>query len=86
MANVGSDELRARISARLRELMARRGVTYTELAQLSDVSRTHVYKILNGKTSPTGDVMSKLAGALGVDPSALVKPYRRSPAPKSSLS
>lgn len=77
MATVDPDELRVRISSRLRELMTRRGVTYTELAQESGVSRTHVYKILNGKTSPTGDVMAKLASALGVDPVALMRPYRK---------
>lgn len=78
MANVDPDELlRARISARLTELMARRRLTYTELALASGVSRTHIYKILNGKTSPTGDVMAKLAAALEVDPVALVRPYRK---------
>ena len=78
VATVDPDELRARISGRLRELMLRRKVTYTSLAKEAGVSRTHVYKILNGQTSPTGDVLAKLARALAVDPVAFLRPYRKS--------
>jgi len=78
---VEPDELRARIAARIRETAKRRRMPLYVVADEAGVSRSHLWGILRGEKSPTGDVLAKLAGAMDVDPSVLVKPYRgKSPA------
>lgn len=80
--DVTPDELRARIGARIRELLQQRHMTITELAANAEVSRAHLYRVMIGRTAPSSDVLARLASALRVDPSALVRPYRgKAPAP-----
>jgi transcriptional regulator with XRE-family HTH domain len=76
---VSSDELRARIAARIRELAKRERLPITRLADAAGVSRAHVWGVLAGRRAPTSDTIAKIAAALGVDPSALVRPYRGKP-------
>lgn len=76
---VSPDELRARIGARIRELAKRQSMPITRLADAANVSRAHVFGVIAGRRAPTSDVLAKLATALGVDPSALVKPYKGKP-------
>ena len=77
--DVTPEELRARIGARIRELLQQRRMTITELAAAAEVSRAHVYRVMVGRTAPSSDVLARLGSALGVDPSALVRPYRGKP-------
>ncbi|MCA9705434.1 MAG: helix-turn-helix transcriptional regulator [Myxococcales bacterium] len=76
---VTPEEVRARIGARIREHAKRRGLSVTELARNAGVSRAHLYGILDGRTAPTSDTLTKLANALGTDPGVLVRPYRGKP-------
>ena len=79
MPTVSPEDLRVRISARIRETATRRRLPIYRLADKAGVSRAHVWAILRGEKSLTGDVLAKLAAALEVDPSALVRPYRGTP-------
>ena len=73
-----------RIAARIRETAKRRRLPIYRLADNASVSRAHVWAILRGEKSPTGDVLARLAAALDVDPSVLVRPYRgKPPAPRA---
>jgi predicted transcriptional regulator len=76
---VSPEELRARIGGRIRELAKRQNIPITRLADAARVSRAHVFGVIAGRRAPTSDVLAKLAGALGVDPSALVRPYKGKP-------
>jgi len=78
--DVSPDELRARIGARIRELLQRRQMQVSELAAAANVSRSHLHRIMVGSTAPSSDVLARLASALSVDPVALVRPYRKPPA------
>jgi transcriptional regulator with XRE-family HTH domain len=75
--DITPDEVRARIGARIRELLERRRMTIAQLAEVSGVSRAHVYKVMTGRTSPTSDVLTRLGVALRVDPAALLRSYRK---------
>lgn len=70
-----------RIAARIRETATRRRIPIYRMADKAGVSRAHVWAILRGEKSPTGDVLAKLAAALDVDPSVLVRPFRGKPPP-----
>lgn len=48
------------------------------------MSRGHIWAILRGEKSPTCDVLAKLAVAMDVDPSVLVRPYRAKKPTESS--
>ena len=54
------------IGKRLREVMAERGVTISQLAELTDVSEDTIKAIRSGKTkSPGIQLMISIADALG---------------------
>ena len=44
------------------------GLSQTQLARRVGTSQPHVARIENGKTDPGTDIVSRIAGALGVDP------------------
>ncbi|MCH9687662.1 MAG: helix-turn-helix domain-containing protein [Deltaproteobacteria bacterium] len=73
-----SDEFHARVIARIRERSARRRLTTIQLADRAGVSRSHLFAILAGDSSPSLDFIHRLAEALGCDPHLLLKPYRKS--------
>lgn len=77
MPATNPEELRARIGERIRGLAKLRRLTFTDIAREAGVSRAHLYGIVNGRTSATSDTLAKIATALGVDPVALVRPYRK---------
>lgn len=79
MPTVSPEALRLRIAARIRETATRRRIPIYRLADNAGVSRAHVWAILRAEKSLTGDVLAKLAAALDVDPSVLVRPYRKKP-------
>ena len=73
---VEPEELRARVAARIREVAKRKGIPLTRLADEADVSRAHLWTILNGEPAASLDFLAKIAKALGVDPDELVRRYR----------
>lgn len=77
MAEIGAEQLRARIAMRIREIATRRHLPISHLADQSGVSRAHLWAVLGGRRAPTSDVLSKLAHVLGVDPHELMRPSRK---------
>jgi transcriptional regulator with XRE-family HTH domain len=59
--------------ARLRELRRLRVLSLHELEERSGVSYNTVWRLENGKTSAHPKTIRKLADALGVEPSDLLK-------------
>jgi transcriptional regulator with XRE-family HTH domain len=55
-----------RLAARLKALRLDRGLTLDGLAERSNVSRSMISLIERGESSPTANVLDKLAGGLGV--------------------
>lgn len=62
-AEVGID---ACLAARLRELRAARGLTLDGLAERSGVSRSMISLVERGESSPTANLLDRLAAGLGV--------------------
>ena len=58
----------------VRELALKRGLTQKEIAQRSDCDQTQLGRYVNGKTTPSFEVVERVAGALGVAPHELVSP------------
>ncbi|MEX1366418.1 MAG: helix-turn-helix transcriptional regulator [Nannocystaceae bacterium] len=73
------EQIRARLSARLREAQELRGVTTQELAKQAGVGRPHLHDVLAGKAGPSVDYVARLADVLDVDPATLLsdKPITR---------
>lgn len=57
------------------------GISQEALAQLADVERSYFGRIERGQSQPTLGVVFRLAGALGVDPGALVSMAARASQP-----
>ncbi len=49
------------------EIRTIKGLSLSELSDLSDVSKTHLNDIENGKKSPTLNILEKIALALNVN-------------------
>ena len=64
-------DLEHRVAARLRQLRADQGRTLDELAKQSGVSRSMISLIERAESSPTANVLDKLAASLGVTLAAL---------------
>ncbi len=58
--------LRAVLARRLRAVAAEQGVALTHVADRAGIGRSHMWRLLNGESGATLDVVDKLAGALGV--------------------
>ena len=58
---------------RLRELRRERALALRELGELSGISLQTIWRIEAGRQGAHPRTIRKLAGALGVDPSELVK-------------
>ena len=77
--------LNQRISQRVRELRAARGLSLAKLSAMSGVSRSMISLIERGKCSPTATVLEKLSAGLGVflaslfDPPVSTGPASRGP-------
>ena len=79
-----TDDINARIAARVRELRAELGLSLDALAAKCDVSRSMLSLIERGESSPTAVVLEKVATGLGValaslfeDPGAATSPVSR---------
>lgn len=60
------DDLQHRIAARLRSLRSERGWSLDDLAHRSGVSRATLSRLENAETSPTTQILAKLATAYGL--------------------
>lgn len=76
MPQVLPEELRERLAQRIREQAKRKGITLTELADRAGVSQAAFWVAMSGKSGPSIDFVAKVAMALNVDPSDLVKKPR----------
>jgi transcriptional regulator with XRE-family HTH domain len=68
MAGHSNDES---IGARVRELRKQRGWSLSELARKAGIARSYLFRIEEGKSSPTYEKIRALAEALGALPSEL---------------
>ncbi|HEX7343167.1 MAG TPA: helix-turn-helix domain-containing protein [bacterium] len=73
--NIGHNIRQARVVARLSQ---------EELAGAAGINRTYLSQLENGHSSPTLDVLGKIARALGMSPTELLadKPSAREPEPQ----
>ena len=58
---------------RLKEILAQRGVTLKDFAQMSGISQSNLSNYLNGNISPTLDTLKKIATFLNIDVVELFK-------------
>lgn len=58
---------------RLKEILAQRGITLKEFAQISGISQSNLSNYLNGNISPTLDTLKKMASFLNIDVVELFK-------------
>jgi transcriptional regulator with XRE-family HTH domain len=61
------------LGERLRRVRSARGLILKELEKLSGISATHISEIERGRTSPTLQVLERIAKALGMPTSFLVE-------------
>lgn len=66
--------LRDRVALNIQDLRRARGLSQEELALRADVNRGYMGKLENAKYAASLDMLEKIARALGVDPSTLLKP------------
>lgn len=52
---------------RLKEILAQRGITLKEFAQMSGISQSNLSNYLNGNISPTLDTLKKIASFLNIE-------------------
>ena len=52
---------------RLKEILAQRGITLKDFAQMSGISQSNLSNYLNGNISPTLDTLKKIASFLDID-------------------
>ena len=67
-----SDTLTSRLSRRLAQLRAERGLTLDQLASASGVSRAALSRLEKAEVSPTAEVLGKLCTAYGLTMSRLL--------------
>jgi transcriptional regulator with XRE-family HTH domain len=79
-----SDDLDARLAARIRGLRASRGLTLDGLAERAGVSRSMISLVERGESSPTAAVLERLAAGLGVTLASLFAEEPRADAPPVS--
>ncbi len=58
---------------KLKELRKARALSLRELAELAGVGHNTIYRIEHGQTNTIPRTVRRLAGALGVEPSELMK-------------
>lgn len=58
---------------RLKEILAQRGITLKDFAQMSGISQSNLSNYLNGNISPTLDTLKKIASFLSIDVVELFK-------------
>ena len=58
---------------RLKELLAKKGITMKEFSATSGISQSNLSNYINGNISPTLDTLNKIADSLGVELAELFK-------------
>lgn len=58
---------------RIKEILAQRGITLKDFAQISGISQSNLSNYLNGNISPTLDTLKKMASFLEMDVVELFK-------------
>lgn len=79
---VDTEEIRARVATRIRELAARRKLSLNGLADRAEVTHSLFYTVLAGERAATTDTLTKLAVALNVEPMEFLRPPRKARTPK----
>ena len=69
---MGRGEIRSTVGRRIKEYREGQRIGLTELARLTDVSRSYLYQIESGESSPTARILKSIARALGVTVSDLL--------------
>lgn len=59
---------------RIKEIAKTKGITITELAGNVGITQPNMSNVVNGKTSPSLDLLQRIADALGVEISELFAP------------
>ncbi len=62
------------MTLRVKEVSKAQGVSITKLAELVGITQPNMSNIANGKTSPSLDLLERIAGALGVSVPELFAP------------
>ena len=65
-------DIERQVSARIRAIRVRKGITQEYLAELAGLNRTHLYRIENGLQSITHRTLKSIADALDVRITQLV--------------
>ncbi len=78
--------LRAVLSANLKRLRAERRLTQEALALTADIERSYVSRLERRLSGATVDVLEKLAEALQIDASELVRDSELTPADRTARS
>ncbi|WP_353193654.1 XRE family transcriptional regulator [Pandoraea pnomenusa] len=79
-------DINERIARRVRDLRSERGYSLDTLAERSGVSRSSISLIERAQTSPTANVLDKLATALDVTLASMFDEHASEDAPPSPLS
>lgn len=61
---------------RIKEIAKTKGVKITELANIVGITQPNLSNVVNGKTSPSLDLLQRIADALGVEVAELFAPSR----------
>ena len=61
---------------RIKEIAKTQGVTITELAGIVGITQPNLSNVVNGKTSPSLDLLQRIAAALGVEVAELFAPSK----------
>lgn len=59
---------------RIKEVSNGKGISITKLAELVGITQPNMSNVANGKTSPSLDLLERIAGALDVEVSELFAP------------
>lgn len=70
------DELHRRIAANIRRVARAKKILLTHLPDRAGVARGHFFAVIAGEGNPTIAWLAKIASALDVDVSDLVRPRR----------
>lgn len=76
---------RARLAWNVRHLRSVRGLSQEALAVDAGVATPYLSGIERGAVNPTVDVLDRIAGALGVEVDALLKPFDEAGEPPKPL-
>lgn len=67
------DELHQRVVDRIRAVAAERGISVTHLPDRAGVGRSYFWEVMGGRSSPTLSWLARVAAALDVDVSDLLR-------------